>query len=172
MSIPTYTTPADEEFFAAIGRLTISWAQLESGIDLTVLMLHHNLNGRQFQREIPWTLSRKLRYIRKCFNGLKATHGKAFELLAPAIEKLTAEIEAASEFRHDLLHGFALDHTEGASEVEMYRLLRGDVPYARKKFTVSTAQILEQAGLAVKLGGRAIKLALGLQKLITMASEK
>lgn len=134
-------------------------------------MLHHNLNGRQFEREIPWSLSRKLQYVRKCFNGLKQ-HGKAFQELAPIIERLTAEIEAASEFRHDLVHGFSLDHEEGASKVEMYRLLRGEIPYARKKFTVTTLQILEQAALASKLGGRALKLALGLQQLIKMAGEK
>jgi hypothetical protein len=116
MRVPTYTGPADEAFFSALGRLTISWAQIELGIDLTVTILHYSLNGQELEREMPWSLKRKLKYMRRCFNGLRI-HGKAFELLAPTIEALAGEIDAASEFRHDLLHGFALSHPEGASEI-------------------------------------------------------
>jgi hypothetical protein len=53
----------------------------------------------------------------------------------------------------------------------MARLLRGKNPYEHKTFKVSTIQILDQAIVASKLGRRTMKLALGLQNLIKMASE-
>jgi hypothetical protein len=171
MSVPTYTSPADEELFSAIGRLTLSWAQIELGLDLTVLILHHNLSGNEIESEMPWSLKRKLKYIRRFFNRLK-THGEAFELIAPVVEALVVEINSASEFRHDLVHGFALECVEGSGEITMARLYRGRKPYERKEFKVSSLQILDQAARAGKLAGRVIKLALGLQKLINMASER
>jgi hypothetical protein len=166
---PTYTTPADEDFFASIGRLTLSWSQIECGLDVTILLLHHTLGGRLMEREIPWSLKRKLNYIRKWFK--KQRLGKAFEILEPSVDTLLTEIERAAEFRHDLIHGFALEHLEGSGEAQMTRLLRGEKPGAPKKFTVTTIQILGEAVTAGKLGGKALKLATSLQQFINMARE-
>ena len=41
----TFSSPDDEEFFGAIGRLTISWAHLELGLDCMVEILTAGLRA-------------------------------------------------------------------------------------------------------------------------------
>jgi hypothetical protein len=66
-----FTEPADEAFFAAIGRLTISWAHIEVGLDWLVRIAHHDLGGyERIEAEEPISLKRKLTYLRKAFRTL------------------------------------------------------------------------------------------------------
>ena len=47
-----YTSPTDEAFFGAIGRLTISWAHLEFGLDCMVEIVHHHFGGEEVEAEM------------------------------------------------------------------------------------------------------------------------
>jgi len=40
-----YTSREDEAFFAAIGRLVLSWGHVEAGLDMFVMVLHNLLGG-------------------------------------------------------------------------------------------------------------------------------
>src|SRR5581483_10733621 len=102
-------------------------AQLESGIDFTILVLHHNLGGRSVEPVLPWSLNRKIKYIRRVARMLK-TYGEALEVFETGVSALMDEIERASEFRHDMLHGFALEYAEGSGEAKMSRFLRAADP--------------------------------------------
>ena len=51
---PTYTSPADEMYFASIGRLTISWAMLEMALDCGIILLHDYLGGKTLNPVRPW----------------------------------------------------------------------------------------------------------------------
>jgi len=70
MDKPTYTSQADEEFFGAIGRLVISWAHIETGIDFTVAVAYHDLGGNEFE-EKPWSLDGKIKFLKKCYSRLE-----------------------------------------------------------------------------------------------------
>lgn len=71
-----------------------------------------------------------------------------------------------------LLLRFAIDHPEGATEIEMMRFLRGEDPFARKQFRVTTSQIMREAVAAGELADRAIMLAGRLKKLALALSKK
>ena len=66
----TYTAPEDEEFFAAIGRLVISWGHLEIGIDCMVETMYHGFDGAKIERKIPRPLQSKLTFLCKAFKQL------------------------------------------------------------------------------------------------------
>ena len=163
----TYTTPADEAHFAAIGRLTISWAQIELGIDIVVILFHDGFGGHYIEKEVPWSLTRKIKFIRKCINQLEW-----LEPIGPRVLALLEDIEKTSEFRHDIVHGIVMEYTEGSGEADMARLLRGQKPVAKKYFKVTTEQILREAVAAGKLAGRALKLATDLQDFVAMVMKE
>jgi hypothetical protein len=161
MPEPTYTTPADEALFAAIGRLTISWAHLEAGLDYSIILLHKELGGDKIEPEMPWALKRKLKYIRKCFTKIDQ-----FKQDRETVCGLISDIDAASELRHDIIHGVATSHPEGATSVGMVRLLRGADVITAKHYTFTTKDILETAVRANKLAGLTLALATWLKNLV------
>jgi hypothetical protein len=163
----TFTSKEDQEFFAAIGRLTISWAQIELGLDCAIDIIHRFLGGKQIDPEAPRTsLSRKLNYIRK---WAKTSPEPTFR---DAVQKLMNDIEAAAEARHDLIHGIIIEQEEGSGEAKMVRLLhRAARPPGKKYYEVTTVQILRAAVAAGKLGGRSLKMGTGLQNLLPVLSE-
>jgi hypothetical protein len=164
----TFTSKEDEDFFAAIGRLTISWAHIEAGLDMSIAVIHPNLGGSRIEPDAPRTaLSRKLRYIRK---WAKTVPEPTFRESASA---LVDEIEKAAELRHDLIHGFIIEHAEGSGEVEMIRMLRTTAkPCDPKRYKVTTVQILKAAVQADKLAGRSLRMGTGLQDLLEELAKK
>ena len=157
MPKPTYTSPEDEFLFSSIGRLTISWAILESTLDGLITIIHHRVGGKTIEPDMPWALKRKLKYIRKCFSRLKP-----LEPFAAPIPALVDEILTASEMRQNIIHGVATDHPEGATTLKMTRLVRGGEFYEQHRFEVSAVEILLAAVEANKLCGRAFSVAKGL----------
>jgi hypothetical protein len=154
MEKPTYTTPADELLFASIGRLTISWALLESCLDGIITIIHHRVGGKTVESDMPWMLKRKVKYIRKCFSRLDA--------LKPYLEpvpQLMTDIIAASEMRQNIIHGVAIEMPEGTAQLKIARLIRGGEFYEQKHFEIPAKDILESAVEASRLGARSITLA-------------
>jgi hypothetical protein len=138
----SYTTEEDEFFFSSIGRLTISWAILELGIDYLVRLIHEELGGKNINPVRPWALQKKLEYMRRCFRSI--------EVLQPHKEKVLGFSElvtTASVLRHDIIHGIATSHKQGATVVQMARLVRGDKgnPDTVKRFSVTGGDILTSA---------------------------
>jgi len=154
----TYTTPADEAFFAAIGRLALSWAHVEAGIDITISVARY-LGGAKVQSDVPRIgLTRKLSYIR---NWLKTVPEPIF---CAAVEALIADIENGAELRHDLIHGIVIEQAEGSGEAEMIRIIgTAASPYRQKQYKVTTVEILRAAGDANKLATRSLRLGTLLQ---------
>lgn len=149
-----YTTPADERMFSSIGRLVVAWSGAETAIDFLVLFLHHNVGGRTIEREMPWALSRKVRYLRKCFNKLTP--------LAPHRDHalpLLDEVTALSEMRQDIIHGYVADHAEGSDQIKIVRILRGGEFYGYRPISVTAVTIMESAADAMDLGTRLLRFA-------------
>lgn len=166
--MPTFTSEEDEHFFAAIGRLAISWAQIELVIDCAVDIIHRCLGGQKIAATAPRTsLYRKTAYIRSWSQTIPETTFKN------AVLSLMDQIEAASEIRHDMIHGIIVKHEEGSGEADMVRLIHSATKSVDKKyFTITTIQILEAAVAAGKLGHRSLFLGTELQKLVvTLAGE-
>lgn len=162
-----FTSRADEEFFGAIGRLTISWAQIEAGLDFGIEIAHHAFGGKKIDPEPPKTaLHRKLRYIRK---WSKTISEPTFQR---TIGQLMDDIEKAADRRHDLVHGFIIEHAEGSGEAEMIRIVHNEKPYGKKQYKVTTAEILRAAVAANKLASRTLHFGTGMQELVASLLEK
>ncbi|MEH2514534.1 hypothetical protein V1279_000107 [Bradyrhizobium sp. AZCC 1610] len=142
-----------EDFLAAIGRLTISWAEIEFGIDLILFVAYHELGGNEIEKEKPWAMERKIKLLRKCFSNLPG--------LASAREvglAILDEVKSTSETRQDIIHGITIEQFDASDKTTMIRLLRGSTPNAHKRFSIDTTQILTSAVAASKLAGRAMAL--------------
>ena len=96
---------------AAIGRLTISWAHIEAGLDFAIDVIHCCLGGAHIEPLPRTALSRKLTYIRKWLKT--APSEPTFQT---SIAALMDAIEAAANTRHDIIHGFIVEHAEGTGE--------------------------------------------------------
>ena len=86
----TYTSKADEDFFAAIGRLTISWAHLELGLDLVVDITHRLKLSKELEK--PRALQRKISYMRASVKQMSLPEDALI-----GFENLFSTIEAAAE---------------------------------------------------------------------------
>jgi hypothetical protein len=165
-----FTSKEDEEFFGAIGRLTISWARIELGLDCAIDVVHQFLGGKNIISTAPKTsLYRKIEYLRKWG---KTIPEPTFRDALPA---LLAEIETAAETRHDLIHGVIVKMKEGTGEAEMARIIHSHspskAPFEKKYFKVTTLEILRTAVAADKLSTRSMNMGLGLQDLIPALAE-
>jgi len=145
-------SPADERFFGAIGRFTVSWAWLELGLDISVSVIHRHLNGEAIQSEAPWSLQRKLDYLRAAPKKLLplASYRQRITALADAVELML-------ETRHDIIHGCIIEHTEGTGSAVMARLRRGEGSKP-KAFAASADDVLNVAILADKIAGQSLEL--------------
>jgi hypothetical protein len=144
----------NEDFYGALGRLTISWARLELGLDCAVDVVHNVLGGNNINPTAPKTsLYRKTEYLRRWAKTVPEP------TLRDATPILMDEIEGAAETRHDLIHGVIIKMEAGTGEAEMARIIhsRGasKPPFEKKYFKVTTLDIL-----------RAMAMGTGLQDLI------
>ena len=145
----SYTSREDEDFFGAIGRLTISWAHLEFGLDCMVEIYHHGLDGKAVEPEIPRALKRKLQYLRAVTKRhTEILGGQALENYLSLFDQITAN----AQIRHDIIHGIVIEQVESSGEATMVRTTRGKNGITKRQYTVTTRSILEAAREAQKLG--------------------
>jgi hypothetical protein len=146
-----YTSPQDERFFGAIGRLAISWAHLEFGLDCMVEILYRSFDGKSIEPEMPRALSKKISFLRAAFRRLPIGD----EAINGYIGLLDS-IQAAATTRHDLIHGVMVEQVEQSGEATMVRLLREKKGVVKKPITATTKSILEAAIEAQQLGGKVL----------------
>jgi hypothetical protein len=150
-----FKSPEDDAFFAAIGRLTISWAHIESGLDAAITVVHSVLGGDKIEPELPRMLQRKLKYLRASCNKIPAlaSYKASFPIFADAVQ-------SASDIRHNLIHGSISVYPAVPGEervAEMSRLLWGAQQFTEHRFSITTTEISEtrwsgnQTGLTVTL---------------------
>ncbi len=153
----TFTSEADEAFFGAIGRLTISWGHLELGLDCMVHILYHGFKGNTTEREIPRNLQRKITFLRSFWRKLQPV-GIDEEEWAGAVNgymKLLNRIQTAAQTRHDIIHGVVIEQVERSGEAIMVRAIRRrDGKIEKRRLHVTTEYILRAALEAQDLGGR------------------
>ncbi len=91
MTDGTYTTPVEDEFlFSSIGRLKmhlLGWCH-EFALDAIILIIHHRVGGKSIEQEMPWSLSRKVKYIRKCFSKLDPLKPKCSDVLGMNVRNI------------------------------------------------------------------------------------
>lgn len=147
--------PEFRDFIDAVGRLVLSWAVLEVGLDFCVVGVNRHHLDDETQTEVPRALRRKIDYLRRAFKVIPAMEGHRETFLG-----LLDDIVVASEQRHDLIHGFIKEQI--GDDIRMIRLLRDVDGFRPRHFTVTPATILREANHANKLGRYVGRLALAL----------
>lgn len=144
-----YTSPADEGFFAAIGRLAISWAHLEFSLDCIVEIMHYGFGGKDVEPEIPRALQRKIRYLRTMIKQIPLPADAA-----QGFQNLFDQIEAAAQIRHNVIHGIIIEQAERSGEATMVRAIRRKGGVSKRQFKMTTKDILRAAGQAQCLSSK------------------
>lgn len=141
-----YTSPADEALFSAVGRLTISWAHLEFGLDISILILHGMLSEKYREKEIPRALKKKIKYLRKAIR-LLPMDDDVLQTFMNFLDKIQDE----SEVRHDVIHGVVTEHIEGSGEATFTRIFHRKDGLTSSPVTADTKDILLAANRANKI---------------------
>ena len=149
-----YTSKADEDFFAAIGRLTISWGQIELGLTITIHLIHNFLGNKRFENEVPSALNRKLTYLRAALKRLPVP-----ETHRPKYDQFFDAIKAELVLRHDIVHGCVVEHAEGTGQAKLIRLIHKKTYWDQREVSVDTSTILKAAVRTSKLADKALTLA-------------
>ncbi|WP_292893222.1 hypothetical protein [Nitratireductor sp.] len=126
-------------FFAAIGRMAVAWAHLESALDIKV-DIARNLGWGKVDPVRPRSLKRKIEYLRKFFKSLNMPDDgmDGYRTLFRAINEL-------AEKRHDIIHGAVVEHAEDAEEIKLIRFLYSDESLGKKPVTVTTDSVMDTA---------------------------
>jgi hypothetical protein len=157
---------ADDAFFAAVGRLALAWGMIDSCLEVLCLVIFNDFGGRGIERELPWSLSRKIKFLRRCFAHIEIFKGGA-NAAVPLLDRASEGVQV----RHDIIHGVLLSSPAPGQPTKMARLLRAIQPYNRT-FSITTDQILAHAKDATDLGGRLMNVALGLAEFARTRTEK
>ena len=68
--LPRLSDAALNRICGDVGRLMISWALFEQGLEFCTNLVYHNAGGKHKDRELPRNFSRKVKYLRKRFRDL------------------------------------------------------------------------------------------------------
>jgi hypothetical protein len=87
-------------FYEALGRFTSAWAYVEMGADSVGVLIFHNFGGRTLTPNIPYSLEKKIDYLRKAFARLPklADYAEEGKWAVDAMAALRTD-------RHDFIHG-------------------------------------------------------------------
>jgi len=111
-----------DTLFKKIGEVSVTWAYLELAVDMCIETIHFGWGGAQANLEIPRTsFFRKLTYLRDWF----ASDPK-YQIIFPNFENIVQMLEDASEHRHRIIHGVALniDDFPKTGKAELTRTIR------------------------------------------------
>lgn len=140
----------DERLLTAVGSLTVSWAHLEFGLDAMILVIHNWMDGAKYEKQLPVALKNKINYLRAAFKRLGVAPADL-----PRWMKFLDDVKAASETRHDIIHGFPIHHPSDEGEAKLIRLLIQKDDWVQKPITITIASVLEASATATALAGKA-----------------
>jgi len=111
-AVPSFSRSAtDDQFHAAIGRLTVYWAVIESAMDAMILDIFHHLGNPPGETAIPIAFKNKLRYLKRSRSVI------SFPLFdATRWDELLAEAKTSAVARQNIIHGVLVkySHTKGS----------------------------------------------------------
>ncbi|WDR04051.1 hypothetical protein PSQ19_08595 [Devosia algicola] len=142
----------DELLFAAVGRLAVSWAHLEFGLDSMILIIHNGMNNSAYEKSLPKVLSAKIQYLRDAFNRLGIP-----DAARPQYESFLEEVSSLSDTRHDIIHGFPIFHPSDSGEAKLIRLKIQKSGWAHKEVIIDINSVNQASRESMVLANRATK---------------
>jgi len=162
----TFTSPEDEAFFGAIGRLTISYAYLELFVDSVVSVIHHSGGSTHIEREMPRSFKRKIAYLRKFTNKAPIN-----ELAREGYRVHLRALNHASEKRHDVIHGVVTEHAERSGKATFVRVMHERGKTHKREVELTTTDIMKIAREIDELADKTYYWATEFQRLVLALSE-
>lgn len=145
-----YTSDTDEAFFSAIGKLVVSWAHLEAGLQATIEIVHFSLKDVLHEQSLPRPLNKKIAYLRRSVKLLLS------ETEATPWLKFFDDVARESDVRHDIIHGFIIEQAEGTGAANAVRAIYEKNGTRLKKIDLTTSTILQAAIRAQALASKAL----------------
>jgi hypothetical protein len=142
-----------DAFHAAIGRFALTWAEVETYLDLLVLKLRKPPKGVSHQ------LSAKIKFVRDALKDESAPFAKT-------ALRVIAEIEKLADTRHDYIHGGRIGHSVERHTLSMTlgRLLQPRWQDHRPPVRVTAADVEKVTDRLYEIGGELLDL---LETLVT-----
>lgn len=141
-----FNTSRDEAFFAAIGRLAISWAHLETGVTSMVQVMHSVScdDTKDYKSILNGSMSRKIKYIRTASEGLGLD-----DTSTASFSSFLKKLSEARDRRNSIFHGPIIAYSEGHGRASFARIGKKERNILPQSFSMQTRDILEAA---IKIG--------------------
>ena len=153
-----YGIPEDilVSLYSAIGELVFSWALVEANVNYWIAIVYQRAGGKHVgkNKEIPWGMARKIKFLRQCFN-----HISALEPFKEEAGALLTRAKSVVKTRDIVVHGIVAEYKSKALELLFVRV---DLDSTRtmQRFTESWLhinKILDDSGEAIAIGREALK---------------
>jgi hypothetical protein len=139
----------DEKLLAAVGRLVVTWADLEFCLD-AIILIFYRAGYNEHEPALPRPLSRKIEFLRGVF-----TKGPLDQETRDRHLAFLDCVARESETRHDIVHGYPRYYPSDEGEAKLTRLLINKTGWQERHITISIASVAEATNRAQQLRDRA-----------------
>jgi hypothetical protein len=144
--------------YAATGELVFSWAIVETALNYWLAVIYQRAGGKHLKKgkEIPFGLTKKLRFLNHCFNQIEA-----LEPFLKEAKSILSRAKIISRTRDMVVHGTISAYNAGKME---FLYVRVDLNKEKTlhKFTelwLPITKVLDDSGESIEIGREALDLA-------------
>lgn len=142
-----------------MGMIITHWALAEHALCASAALIHKHLGGNTIEEEIPRSLSRVTKFLRRCFK--KLPHLAPFK---DEGEQILRELEKHAQVRHTLIHGAVKGFSERQAALYFERVnldIPSDVDVRATKL-ITLEQISETVRVVSNLSVQTLNFCAGL----------
>ena len=130
----------------AVGQMVLSWSFVEVSLDQWVAIIYQGVGGRNLAEEIPRALTRKIKFLRRCFRNIAA-----LDPFAEEATKLLDRAKEISEIRHTVVHGYISKYEPHTQTVTFVKLDAEKDIHRRFEIPLTFPQLLDAGGKCLDL---------------------
>jgi hypothetical protein len=114
-----------DEYYTALGKMTVAWASVEFPLELITGILFEHFDGRRFSKRLPRPLERKIDFCSKCIESMPE-----LEEFRGGMVQILDRTEELSDARHHMIHGL-VDNSTPVPEgmIIIRKLVAGQTEY-------------------------------------------
>ena len=130
----------------SVGQLVLSWSVVEVSLDQWVAIIYQGVGGKQIEREMPRALSRKIKFLRRCFKSILA-----LEPFAEEATNLLGRAKELSSIRHTVVHGYVSKYDPDTQTATFVKLDAGKEIHQINITPLTFDQLLGAGGKCLNL---------------------
>ena len=128
--------PADiiPHFYSSVGMIVVNWSFVENNLDAWSALVYHDHGGSSIERKLPKPISRKIKFLEKCFGALQTlTH------VRDEAASYISRVKALSKIRNFVVHGVLSEFDPSDAS---FTFLRVDTDPEKKQHVLERLKIL------------------------------